>query len=163
MNDMQRQRLFVLIGIPGSGKTTLAKSMIESLQDNTVHISRDSIRNEIGDVIFNKKSESNVFKTYISRIATALKLGYDVIADSTNLSKDKRLIYFALCEALEKTKLAEVDIVAIFVPTPLSICIERNNERCGKDKVPEETIEFMYSKIEEPSYDEGFKIIMSNE
>lgn len=159
MSDIEKQRLFVLVGVPGSGKTTLAKKMIESLQDNTVHISRDSIRNEIGDALFNKKSEANVFKVYIERIATALKLGYDVIADSTNISKDKRVIYFALCEVLEKANLANVDLIAIFASTPLSVCIERNNERHA-DKVPEEVIELMHSKIEEPSYDEGFRIIM---
>lgn len=160
MSDMQKQKLFVLVGIPGSGKTTLAKNMIESLDSDIIHISRDAIREEVGDKVFNKKSEANVFKTYIARIATALKLGHDVIADATNLSKDKRVIYFALCEALDKANLANVDMIGIFVSTPLSTCIERNDKR-SENKVPTETIKSMYAKIEEPSYDEGFKVVMN--
>lgn len=161
MSETKNQRLFILIGIPGSGKTTLATNMIESLGDNVVHISRDSVRNEIGDKTFNRRSESLVYKTYISRIATALKLGHDVIADATNLTKDKRYIYFAIKEVLKKTELADVDVIGIFVPTPLNVCLERNSGRDDSIKVPEDTIELMYSKIEEPSYEEGFRLILN--
>lgn len=159
MSDIEKQKLFILIGIPGSGKTTLSKNMIESLNSDAVHISRDAIRKEVGEKTFSRKSEAKVFKTYVSRIATALKLGYDVIADATNLSKDNRIIYFALCEALQKAGLADVEILGIHLSTPLSVCIERNDSR--EDKVPKELIESMCAKIEEPSYDEGFKVIMN--
>ena len=88
-------------------------------------------------------------------------MGYDVIADSTNLSEEKRCIYFAIKEVLEKTHLADVDVIGIFVSTPLSVCLERNLKRHGDARVPDVVIESMYSKIEEPSYEEGFKIIMN--
>lgn len=161
MGEEQRQKLFVLIGVPGSGKSTLASEMIEALGDNTVHISRDSVRSEVGDRVYNKNSEKRVYKEYIKRIATALKLGYDVVADSTNLTRNKRDIYFAICEALGKAELAEVDVIGIFVSTPLTLCLERNSARCGEDRVPEGVIESMHSKIEEPSYAEGFKVILN--
>lgn len=161
MGENNTQKLFVLIGVPGSGKSTLACEMIEMLEDNTVHISRDSVRSEIGDRAYSKHSEKKVHREYVSRIATALKLGYDVIADSTNLTKEKRNIYFAICEALSKAKLAEVDIIGIFVSTPLTLCLERNSDRCGDARVPDSVIEDMHSKIEEPSYTEGFKIILN--
>lgn len=161
MNSTEKQKLFVLIGIPGSGKTTLASEMIESIGDNVVHISRDNVRDEVGDKVYNRKSEQRVFKEYIRRIASSLKMGYDVIADSTNLTEEKRYIYFALKEALEKAQLADVDVIGIFVSTPLSVCLERNSERHGDAKVPDIVIESMHSKIEEPLYEEGFKIIMN--
>lgn len=161
MGENNTQKLFVLIGVPGSGKSTLACEMVEMLEDNTVHISRDNIRNEIGDRTYNKHSEKRVYKEYVSRIATALKLGYDVVADSTNLTRDKRNIYFAICEALSKAGLAEVDVIGVFVSTPLTLCLERNSARCGEARVPESVIEDMHSKIEEPSYTEGFKIILN--
>lgn len=161
MISTNKQRLFILTGIPGSGKTTLSKSMVESLGDNVVHISRDDIRCELKGCEYSREVEAKVFKCYISKIATSLKLGYDVIADSTNLTKSKRYIYFALCEALKKSELAEVDVIGVFVSTPLSKCIERNSRRTGMEKVPEEVIESMHSTIEEPSYDEGFRVIMN--
>ena len=161
MSSTEKQKLFILIGIPGSGKTTLASEMVESIGDNVVHVSRDNVRYEVGDKTFNRKSEQRVFKEYIRRIASSLKMGYDVIADSTNLSEEKRYIYFAIKEALEKTHIADIDIIGVFVSTPLSICLERNSKRHGDARIPDAVIESMHSKIEEPSYEEGFKIIMN--
>ena len=40
---MNKNILYIMIGAPGSGKTTIAKNTC-SAQDNTIHISRDEIR-----------------------------------------------------------------------------------------------------------------------
>lgn len=157
MQDIKRQRLFVLIGIPGAGKSTLAQQMIEQLGDDVVCVSKDFASLENGSIKYNRKDEAAVYKTYINKIVKSLRLGFDVIADDTNLTSNKRDIYFAICEALKKIDNIDIDVIGVFLSTPLSVCMERNDENI----ISNETIEIMHSKIEEPSYDEGFKIIMN--
>ena len=56
--------LFIMMGVPGSGKTTLAKKLVED-KPNTIRVSRDDIRFSLlekGDEYFAK--EDKVFKTF---------------------------------------------------------------------------------------------------
>lgn len=161
MSDEQKQKLYILMGVPGSGKTAFAYKLMESLGDDTVYVSKDIVRNEVGDKVFSLASENRVVKEYARRIGSSLTMGYDVIADATNLLRNERDIYFAICEALKKANIADVDVIGIFISTPLTACLERNAARDGVAKLSDDKIEEIYSKIEEPVYEEGFKIILN--
>jgi predicted kinase len=85
--------LFIPIGIPGCGKSTWARKVI----DNAVIVSSDGIRKELfaslvaaNDPQVKQTANARVFTIFHERIAAALKLGLDVIADATNLTSDSR-------------------------------------------------------------------------
>lgn len=88
-------KIIVLIGVSGSGKSTFAKGYVENHRD-TVIISRDTIRMALfgfsernyrdyykGDVTEREKIVTNFFN---SQVSYALEKGLDVIADNTHLN-----------------------------------------------------------------------------
>lgn len=151
---MKKQKLYIMCGCPGSGKSTYAK---EHLMDNrTIYVSRDEIRFSIVDEkekYFSK--EATVYKIFVTNINEALKRGYNVIADATHLNHKSRMKLF--------NKLAyspyDVDTTIVFLNTPLEVCQERNLLRKGtRAYVPEDQIYQMYNNLERPFFDEYYKI-----
>lgn len=77
--------LYVLMGLPGAGKSTWAAA-----QQNTVHVSSDAIRKELFGSelvhIFNK-SVMGIFRI---RVRKALRQGNDVVADTCHMTRQQR-------------------------------------------------------------------------
>ena len=144
--------LYVMIGIPGSGKTTIAKNSV-----GCVHISRDEIRFSLlseSDNYF--KKENQVYKTFIKQINDNLAAGKNVIADATHINQKSRNKLFHNLH-IDRSKTI---VIAIYVNTPLDICLERNETRKGgRTFVPPHEIHNMYTRLEPPTYNEPFDYI----
>ena len=144
-----KPKLYVLIGAPGSGKSTFAK---EYLKD-AVYVSRDIIRFAIlrdGEDYFSK--EDQVYREYIWKIYNTLQNEKkDVIADATHLNHYSRAKLF---DALP-LDLSTIDIIGLFFRTSLPTCLARNETRKGnKTYVPENQLRRMFFKIEHPTFNE---------
>ena len=143
--------LFVMCGLPASGKSTFIKEKIKN--SNIVVVSRDEIR-----FSFVKKRrdyfafENQVKKIFWERITFALKEGKDVIADQTSLTIGAR-------KALLKHISGYDDAVLIWIDTDFHTCFERNKAREGLARVPNETLKSMNASFETPTLDEGFSKI----
>ena len=160
-------KIFMMIGAPGIGKSTWAKNHADKLSNNYKIISRDEIRFKmlIGNGDANKiklttteyfSKEDEVVKEFISQIKSCVKNNKDVFIDSTNLSifsrnKLKKELNFSD---------EEVEYIAIFFVSPISVCLERNNKREGLKKVPYNSICNMCKKIQYPSEREHFKNVV---
>ena len=134
------RNLYILSGLPGSGKSTFAKKVL--MQDKSkVYVSRDEIRFSMlddNDAYF--KNEKKVFETFTFRIAEGLFEGHDVIADATHLNMSSRN---KLIKALLALHAPWNNIFLIIMDTPIEICIDRQSERDGREKVPQNVIENM--------------------
>lgn len=75
--------LIIFSGLPGSGKTTLARALAEQL--NAVHIRIDTLEQAIRDsgMLANDIGPAGYFAAY-GVVKDNLRLGRDVIADSVN-------------------------------------------------------------------------------
>ena len=85
--------LHVMVGISGSGKSTIAKEIAN--EENAVIVSSDSLRKELlGD---ENRQDANelVFNEYHKRIKNNLIKGKSVIADAINLTMKSRRALFA--------------------------------------------------------------------
>ncbi|MBK1811647.1 ATP-binding protein [Clostridium sp. YIM B02505] len=151
--SLLKKRLYILIGIPGCGKSYYAD---HNLKDNsTVIISTDEIRKSLfGSYSFCLNTNNLVIKTAKENIKTEL-LNNNVIFDATNTNKKyrKSIINIGLkCNAI---------IIGIVFNTPLHICLERNERRCSERKVPKNIIMKMSSFDSNiDKFEEGFDSIL---
>jgi predicted kinase len=89
--------LIMLIGNIGSGKSSLAKLLV---QKDYIAISRDGIRYAIreGGYLFDIDIEHIVFKTEWFMLTEFMEYGSDIVLDEINVSKRMRLKYLALAK-----------------------------------------------------------------
>ena len=140
-------KLRLMCGVPGSGKSTYAKSM---LQEGEVYISRDEIRFSMvaeDEPYFSKEDE--VFETFVHTIVVNLRDGKTVYADATHLNAKSRL---KLLNEIEMYLMPH-EIEIICMKTPLELCLERNENRKGtRAYVPQDVICKMYRAFSCPRY-----------
>lgn len=144
---MNKGRLFIMCGIPGSGKTYFCKNRIKGPH---VYVSRDEIRFALldeNDEYFAK--EPQVWKNFVAKIEAGLAKGEDVYADATHLTPASR--------SKLMNCIAEVDeINAIYFSLPFDLIKKQNAKRSGRAYVPEETLEVMAKSYQKPDFREGF-------
>lgn len=143
---MDRVKLILLVGIPGSGKTTYAEKYIAEHPD-TIHLSSDKIREELwGDEAI-QGDNGMVFSFMQSRAIGALHDGKNVVYDATNITRKDRSYIISLCPKF-------VQIEAHVIWAPIETCIERDSAR--ERTVGKAVIDKMLKRFQPPFYDEGF-------
>lgn len=155
---MNKGKLILLVGIPGSGKTTLAKAIQEEdyrRQNNpekapeTIILGRDNLRNLLfGYTDSNvhehytrtdfKSRETQITETQQLLVRQGLKEGKKVIVDDTNCQLDRLKKWLA--------DYSQYDREIIILQTSLETCITRQAARVRK--VSEEIIRKMYDNLQ---------------
>lgn len=141
---------YVMTGIPGSGKTTLAKRLAE--QHNAIVHSYDDMLGA------NTKHSmgGEVKKLWIEKMRSDLLTGRSVFCDGLPLTVAERKELLAQFADIPCKKVLIVKIV------PLEICLQRNQER--HKRLPDFVVEQAARKLEPPAKDEGWdKIYMYSE
>lgn len=138
-------KLIMMMGVPGSGKSTFANRW----QDiNTVVVSRDAIRFAMlqeGDEYFAK--EGQVFQEFVRQIVNGLDKGYEVIADATHINAASRA---KLIKAVKNRIPSDgLEIEVIWVNVGLNKALEQNELRKGSQSyVPRSVIRRMFEQTE---------------
>lgn len=145
---MSLPTLVMMIGLPGSGKSHLAKSY--KAMGYNVH-SSDEIREELSGDVNRQDINTDVFNLLHKRIKEDLSNGISCVYDATNMSYKRRMGFLDQIKGIRCWK------KAMFVATPYEVCLERNDDR--ERKVPEFVIERMYRKFDPPYYYEGWNEI----
>ena len=154
-----KNKLYVMCGCPGSGKSTFVKTHRPYFGNDVRYISRDDIRFSIVDENEEYFShEKEVFNKYISEIKNSLENCDATIADATHLNEFSRGKLFRSLGA----SLKNCEIIAVVVKTSLATCLDRNEMRADtRSYVPVSAIKNMYSSFSMPKFEEGFdKIII---
>lgn len=141
-------KLILMVGIPGSGKSTYIKK--HANEYDTI-VSRDAIRFNLlkeNEPYFSREDE--VFKLFIYEIVNSLKMGRTVWVDATHINSKSRE---KLLRSIEKYTTA-TSLEVIFVDVPLSVALLQNSFREGRARVPEDAIKRMYEQLEAPTYEE---------
>ena len=143
--------LYMLCGIPGSGKSTWVKKHLDKFDK---YVSRDEIRFSMvaeDEEYFSKETE--VFKEYCSQITENLNKGYNVFADATHINKGSRKKLLDNISGFD-------NVFCIVIQNPLEITLKRNENRIGtRGYVPKSVIRRMHYQFEFPTHKEGFKTI----
>lgn len=141
-------KIIMLIGIPGSGKTTYSKDLAKEY--NAEVISSDRVRQTYIGI-----EEKDVFPTVYKLTVEELKEGRNVILDATHITPKVRKRSF---DALDAYGIS-YEKVAIYVDTPVEECIkrvEKRNQDPNELFLPLEVIESYGKNIIPPTEEEGF-------
>jgi predicted kinase len=146
-------RVYVLVGVPGSGKSTWIADQLWA--KDCVYISSDQLIEE--EAARQGKTYNDVFDEYI-KTAIALMMeqaiaardaGKDIIWDQTSVSVKSRRKKFLV--------LPDYEHIAIVFDTPKEDELrQRLSNRPGKN-IPWEVVSSMINNFEMPTKEEGFK------
>lgn len=136
-------RIVVLVGLPGSGKSTYLKAM------GVRGLSSDAIRGLLADNEDDQTIHERVFQTVRYLLRQRLAIGRPVTyIDATNLRPEERRPYVNIGDQFG------CEVEAVLFDVPLAVCLERN---AGRPRVvPVEVLEMMAAKLVPPSEQEGF-------
>lgn len=136
-----RGRLLVFCGIPGGGKTTVARLVADSV-GNSILIQTDGIRAMLAHPTFSRDESRFVYDACFEVAKTALRNGYLVILDGTFMREDYR------SEARKRLRGSYSRADTVWVACGLETALERNAHR--QDPVPPEKVKGIFLGFEAP-------------
>ncbi len=120
--------MFVVSGLPASGKTTRAFEIMAESTTPTAHVCRDDIRKVMfNDYVLDQDCELVVFSVERKMIRAALSRCYNVVVDAINLDSSSRRRLRQLAEE------SNANIVFELLRVPVAECLRRNQERWERD------------------------------
>ena len=136
-------RIVVLVGLPGSGKS----SYLERL--GVGGLSSDRIRGLLAYDERDQTIHERVFQTMRYLLRQRLEIGRPVTyIDATNLRPEERRPY------IEIGREFGCEVEAVWFDVPLEVCLVRNAGRYRM--VPEEALAEMAGRLVAPAVEEGF-------
>ena len=130
--------MILFVGLPGSGKSTFYKN----------HYFNTHLR--ISNDLLKTKNRTQKLLEFCS------ETNMSFVIDNTCTTKAVRKRFLDFCSTIK----APLKKICIYFDTPVGVCIERNNERIGKEKVPITAILMKVKELERPALEEGFDEII---
>ena len=138
--------LIYMVGVAGAGKSSVA--MRYALTRSAIIYSSDSIREEIYGDENCQKNPGRVFDILHQRVTKALKDGFNVAYDATNLSCKRRMNFLKSIAHIDCRK-----ICVVVVTTPEDI---EERMKLRDRKVPMEVVHRQMCQFQCPNYYEGW-------
>jgi predicted kinase len=130
-----RPEVAILVGLPGSGKTTFYRTRLAATHD---HVSKDLMPNV-------RRRDAR----QMALVEAALAAGRSVAVDNTNPARVDRAPLIAAGRA------RGARVVAYFMLTPVRVALQRNRGREGRQRVPDVAVFSAAKRLQPPAMDEG--------
>lgn len=140
-------RVILLVGLPGSGKSTYAA------EQRLPVLSSDEMRRLLFDDITDQSGNRLVFSLLRRMLRMRLELRRSITCiDATSLTRNERRPY------IRTAQMYGAEVEAVFFDVPIEVCKERNRAR--DRNVPEEIMDRMAGRLRAPSREEGFRRVV---
>lgn len=142
--------LIVLVGAPGSGKSTWARKYFPAGQI----VGSDELRITIAStgrhdtqltIDEHRAINRNVFEARDAIVRGRMRLGRLTVVDATNATAEHREEVAKMRFMYPHGGLAGL---AVIFDTPLDVCLKQNSRRRGWRRVPDDDVEAMHAAIE---------------
>ncbi|MCA9334826.1 AAA family ATPase [Candidatus Saccharibacteria bacterium] len=151
--ELESPSTLMMIGVPGSGKSTIATHISELL--DVPILSADECRREISGDANDQSVSREAWAMVYDRAQAAIEAGKSVIIDGTHTHAEMRQ-----CDIRRYRQFGAQAVVGIHIQTAIETCITRNNSR---DRVvPEYAIRNMQRGIDRypPPAKDGFDYVI---
>ena len=138
-------KLFMMVGIPASGKSFHASKIAE--KENAVIYSSDVVRKKLNMDPSSDAQNIRLFDIMYEMIREKLAKGNNVVLDSTNTYRQYRKPFL---QSLTK----ETDVTGVLLMRQIEKCLKANKAREGC--IDENVIRHMYEEYDIPLYEDGF-------
>lgn len=149
--------IVIVCGLHGSGKSHFAHRFFR--EQNFKRVNRGELRKSLFMMTHygeewknsNFKAENENLVKHVERkiIEQIILENKKILIDNTSLTKEYRKNYINIAKKNNK------QIGAIFLHTPIDVCLERNRKQ--EDPFPESLISNQFANIDSPTESEGFK------
>ncbi|MDV3278396.1 MAG: AAA family ATPase [Nitrososphaerales archaeon] len=138
-----RGRLLIFCGIPGSGKTTVAKIVAGTLP-KAIHVQTDAVREMIAHPDFGGEESRFVYEGCIAVAREALRNGYTVLLDGTFMREE----YRTRAKTALRKYVTGIDVV--YIACGLEAALRRNSSR--RAAIPPDKLRSIHRRFQaEPS------------
>ena len=141
-------KLIYMVGIAGSGKSTVAMRIASQMKEEVVLLSSDAIRGEIYGDENCQRDPGRVFDIMHQRTVVALSQGISVVYDAANLSCKRRMNFLKSIAHIDCRKEC-----VVVVATPEDI---EERMKLRDRKVPMEVVHRQMCQFQCPNYYEGW-------
>lgn len=128
--------LVIFIGLQASGKSTFFCQYLAATHEL---VSKDLMRNN-----------KNRARRQAQLVEASLQAGRSIAVDNTNPTIEER------ASLIELGKRYDAHILGYYFQSKVKDCLERNQQRSGKARVPDIAIYATIKKLVRPTYAEGF-------
>jgi predicted kinase len=151
IEDTQVKRAVIMVGVPASGKSTVAKQIAKDL--DLVFVSSDEVvkTDENGSRIYNRDTLRESWLQVWTTIGSCVLQGKSFLLDATLVTEERRSPVIGLALG------AGYEVTAVFLNTRPETCLIRNSLR--EHRVPESTLLRMAANLEAPQTEEGWTTI----
>lgn len=144
--DSVTKRLYLMQGIPGSGKSTMAGWLVDHFQLNEVrvkHLSTDDWRYAEGMYVYDPETNKQFHTDCQKACVLAMQEHKEVIiVDNTNITQWQADPYIALA------RIYDYEISVMRVECDPEVAIQRQERRPEDRRVPAPVISSMYEQME---------------
>ena len=121
-------KIILLQGIQGSGKSTWAKSWVKEDPEHRVRLNYDDLRNMLG-VYWVQSREHMLRAIENSFLLEAMLKGYDIVIDNMNLNPKTVAKYEGIIKSWNDAQSNKYEMEKILFDTPVDECIRRDSLR----------------------------------
>ena len=128
----------MICGLPGTGKTTIARQVVNTNSSYVVH-SLDEVRKDLGFTAYDEKRNFLAFIEFNYRMVASLKNGSNVIADTNFTTKQLRR------EIYEISKYYQCELMVVECVAP-----EQTAKKRIQSRVADYRVEPQYTETNDP-------------